>query len=111
MKRKENAPENGMDATKASPSSNAPRSAAGLLRKIVGGDEKGPAADQLSAELKAYICRGVAGLDLYDLQNVARFVDIVQNESGCNTPAESFIMKLVGYHYGRGLSPEKAVAG
>ncbi|MCC6861664.1 MAG: hypothetical protein IT158_24050 [Bryobacterales bacterium] len=55
------------------------------------------------------VCR-LTELRLHDLREVENFVDIVEHETGCNTPAEEFITDLVRYHCcrdgGNGLTPD-----
>ncbi|MCL4852242.1 MAG: hypothetical protein KJZ78_12785 [Bryobacteraceae bacterium] len=55
----------------------------------------------------------ISEMDTSDLQEVAQFIDIVENDRGCTTPAEEFIKNLVFGHYarpGEGLTPKIARA-
>jgi hypothetical protein len=65
--------------------------------------------EQARVALLATIQESIAGLHTCRLQDVAQFVDIVENDAGCTTPAESFITSIVNDHYREeGLTPELA---
>jgi hypothetical protein len=42
----------------------------------------------------------------HSLQEVLHYVEILETDSGCDTPAENFITKLVMVHTIRGLTPD-----
>lgn len=53
----------------------------------------------------------ISEMNTSDLQQVAQFIDIVENDHGCTTPAEEFITSLIFGHYaraGKGLTPKIA---
>ena len=56
--------------------------------------------------LLARLQQQFASMTTMDIQSVARYADIVDAETGCNTPAEEFITGLVDQHYSDGLTPE-----
>jgi len=67
-------------------------------------------AERTRASLLAMIQRSIPGLSALALQTVARFVDIVENDAGTDTPAESFITTIVDHHYAfGGLTPESEI--
>ena len=56
--------------------------------------------------LLARLQQQFASMTAMDIQSVARYADIVDAETGCNTPAEEFITGLVDQHYSDGLTPD-----
>jgi hypothetical protein len=58
----------------------------------------------------ARACKSVARLDANSLQDVAQFIDAVEHNSGCITPAENFIVAVLNHHYQfGGLTPGEAI--
>lgn len=61
------------------------------------------------ARLAEWISKRLGDINASDLQTIARFVDIVEHDHGCNTPSEEFIAGLVDHHYIRHLTPEAVI--
>lgn len=58
------------------------------------------------AKLRTALAEAVRKMSPCRLQELARFVQIMENDHGCSTPAENLITTLVLKHCLRGLTPE-----
>jgi hypothetical protein len=63
--------------------------------------------EAIRARLLAMVMKSVVDMSAHDVQEVAQFVDIVEHNGGCDTPAENFIADLVFRHYFMGgITPD-----
>lgn len=60
-------------------------------------------------ELTDFILRALEQFSPIKIQTIARFVDACRHESGCETPAESFLVEMVYQHYERGGITPKSI--
>lgn len=62
--------------------------------------------EALRGQLLTLIADSISQMSNSKLQEVARFIDLVENDQGCATPAEELITGLVNNHYWcGGLTP------
>lgn len=61
----------------------------------------------LSSALLAQIHKAIVEMPASQLQDIAQFVDLMEHNYGCASPAETFIRSLVNTHYTHGLTPEE----
>ena len=54
----------------------------------------------------AEIVKHISLRDLVSVIEIARFVEIVEDNRGCHSPAEQFIVNTVNYHARHGLTPD-----
>jgi hypothetical protein len=55
--------------------------------------------EALRGRLVDGIVKSIAGMSTFRIQEVARFIEICENDHGCITPAEEFITSLVADHF------------
>ena len=87
----------------------APETAPALDRLRVWVGDELPAEEEkaLRAQLLEQIMQSLPKMSTSSIQQVARFMDLVENDRGCVTPVEEFITNLVMQHYDfGGLTPE-----
>ena len=90
----------------------APETAPALDRLRVWVGDKLPAEEEkaLRAQLLEQIMQSLPKMSTSSIQQVARFMDLVENDRGCVTPVEEFITNLVMQHYDfGGLTPEEVM--
>lgn len=59
---------------------------------------RGPFLEMISTHL--------ADASVFELQAICRFLDVLDNDTGSTSPAESFITQILDIHYEIGLTPE-----
>ena len=66
----------------------------------------------ITPSIVAMIATEITGLSAWDLQAVARFIDLVKRDRGIETPVEAFITDLVSDHYcgPDGITPRSGLA-
>ena len=63
---------------------------------------------EVRAALLARLQQQLAGMETCQMQSITWYVDVVEADRGCDTPAQDFITTLVLHNYVRPLIPDNA---